>query len=262
MNSKKQLLFTLGYSFKELCSISDEIDRHYYAFEKKKIKSDGTIKIRKIEPSHALLKSIQSKILKNILEKIELLPCVQGGVKSKSNIDNARLHLGKKYHLCTDLKDFFPSVSHHKVFKMFRNRCFSNEIAGLLTKLTTFKGKLPQGTPTSTYIANLILYETDLALLEFCARNEIVYSRYVDDLVFSSQSDFKIIQDEIFNIINESGFKRSQKKTFYKIGPVEITGILVKHNALKPTKTILEKLQNTSNEASKKGLENYIKSIH
>jgi RNA-directed DNA polymerase len=262
MNSKRHLQFILGHSYKELCGISDEIDKHYYSFDKQKVKPDGTIKIRKIEPSHSLLKSIQSKILKTILEKIELLPCVQGGVKSKSNIDNARLHLGKKFHLCTDLKDFFPSVSHHKVFKMFRNRSFSNEIAGLFTKLTTYKGKLPQGTPTSTYIANLILYETDLALIEFCSKNEIIYSRYVDDLVFSSQNDFKNIQNEILNIINESGFKRSQKKTFYKIGPVEITGILVKHNAMKPTNTILEKLKNTSNEASKKGLENYIKSIH
>ena len=189
-----------GFSYQELSNIANDIDEHYYSFEKKKLKADGTIKTRIIVPSRDLLKSIQKIVLKKILEKIELLSCVQGGVKGLCNIDNARLHLGKKYHLCTDIKDFFPSISHGIVFKMFRNRDFSTDIASLLTNLTTYKGKLPQGTPTSSYIANLIFYDIDIELLDFCEKHNIVYSRYVDDLVFSSQEHFQHKQEELLAI--------------------------------------------------------------
>lgn len=100
--------------------------------------------------------------------------------------------------------------------------------------------------------------KVDFEILKLCKKNKIIYSRFVDDLVFSSQSCFKSKQHEILRIILRSGFKISDRKTFYKIGPVEITGILVKHNKLDITTKLEEKLNSPLNPKSKKGLENYV----
>lgn len=261
MKSLKGLAFELGTSIKELDKITKEIDKYYYEFDKKKVKNDGTIKTRKIEPSTRKLKKIQKAIARLVIKKIPLLPNVQGGVKGRCNITNAKLHIGKKYHFCTDLKKFFPSVRHNQVYQAFIENGFSPKIANLLTKLTTYKGKLPQGTPSSTAIANMVLKKADSEILKICKQHKITYSRFVDDLVLSSQSCFKNIQQEFIDIITVNGFRISHGKSFYKVGPVEVTGVLVKQNKLDITKAIEQKLNLPLNPKSKKGLENYVARI-
>ena len=57
-----------------------------------------------------------------------------------------------------DVKDFFPNVRHYIVYRMFRRELgFGRDVARLLTRLTTFRAGLPQGAPTSTAIANVLL---------------------------------------------------------------------------------------------------------
>lgn len=261
MKSLKGFAYELGYSLEDINKVIENIDNHYYQFEKKKIKQDGSIKIRIIEPSKGRLQSIQKRLVKKILPKVKLIPNIVGGVKGKCNITNARLHQGKKYHLCTDIKNFFPSIRHNQVYTELVNNNFSPRIAEIVTKLTTYKGKLPQGTPTSTAIANIVFQRIDLDLLKICNENQIIYSRFVDDLVFSSENCFKHLQEELLNLITQNGFRRSQRKTFYKSGLIEVTGIVVKQNKLDITNKMKEKLKSNLSENSREGLENYVKRI-
>lgn len=209
-------------------------------FGKVKYYLDGMAKKRIIRPSHSHLKRIQKAIKDNILSKIEMPSNVHGGVKKRSNITNAKRHQGNKFQLTTDLQDFFPCIKHDQIFDTFLKFGYSNHFSHWLTKFTTWKFELPQGTPTSTHISNIVFLETDFRLIEFCNRHGITYTRYVDDLTFSSQQCFKIHIQTLLEIVTDSGFKLSYRKTKYE-GFQNITGIDVFNNYIDAPKKILEK---------------------
>ncbi len=251
IKSKKHLKSILGHPFNELKELTTKIDEYYYEKKEEKRNDDGTLKIvngkiqyRELTPSKGKLKLIQSRIKNKILCKIDFPLHVQGGVKKRDNIKNAKFHLGKKYHFTTDFKDFFPSITCKMVYEMFLENGFSYHIASVLTKLTTYKGKLPQGTPTSTYIANLVALPLDKQLLEFDFPSSITYTRYVDDLTFSCSNDFQFLTKNIIDIIKKNGFIISHRKTAYKLGPIEITGIETRNNVLKVKQKIMQKINN------------------
>lgn len=153
--------------------------------------------------------------------------------------ENAKPHTGKKHLLNIDLKDFFPSISASRVKSVFSSSYFNfnEQIATALALLTTYEGKLPIGTPTSPVISNFVCIELDAALKEFCRKinnitfkpnnkplrkgkqfvlfetYNLTYSRYADDLTFSS--DLPISNDmllDIIGIIQQHGFKINEKK--------------------------------------------------
>ncbi len=190
---------------------------------------DGTPKQRIIRPSYNRLKQIQKSIKTNILGKVELPQNIQGGVKKKTNITNAKKHQGKKYQFATDLQDFFPSITHKQIYNLFLLLGYSNHIAHWLTKMTSIEFELPQGTPTSTAIANLIFYEIDKKLISLSQSNNLTYTRFVDDLTFSSSTDFRFLTNQILDIVRAGGFKISYRKTKYQ-GNQTLTGIEVFNN--------------------------------
>ncbi len=222
---------------------------------------DGTIKKRIIRPSLRELKSIQKSIHTNILAKIILPNNIHGGIKKHSNITNGKAHKGNKYQFTTDLQDFYPSVNNKLVYATFLELGYSNYIANMLTKLTTWKNELPQGTPTSTQIANISFLKTDKRLIELCQKLNIKYTRYVDDLTFSAQFDFSDSIREIIEIILSSGFKMSRRKTIYK-GNQTITGIDVFNNYIDAPKKVLEKYElEQLSDSNSKPYTNYVNNI-
>ena len=241
----------IGKSKKELDDFVNEIDRYYtewtdLKFDKKtnqpKKYKDGTIKQRIIRPSRMPLKIIQKQIKDRILSLIELPDNVHGGVKKRSNITNAKPHQGKKYILTTDLQNFYPSIKAHRVYDTFIELGFNAQCAFYITRLTTWKGNLPQGTPTSTHISNIVFLKTDYKLIEFCNTHNITYTRYIDDLTFSSQLDFQDAIGEILEIILQSGLKISRRKTFYN-GSQTVTGIKIYLNKIDATEKIIAKVK-------------------
>jgi RNA-directed DNA polymerase len=130
-----------------------------------------------------------------------------------------------------------------------------------LTIFTTWKYQLPQGTPTSSHIANLVFLDIDFHLLEFCIKHNIKYTRFVDDLTFSSQKDFKPFLNDILEIITNNGFKLSYRKTKY-CGYQTITGIDTFLNKIDAPKKIIQKAN--KEEASKNVImpyTNYLQNI-
>ena len=171
---------------------------------------------RIINPPKDELKTIQKRINKYLVDNIDLPIYAFGGIKGRDNILNARMHKGQKYIFQTDLRDFFPSVSNKKVYEMFVRNGFSPDVASLLTKLTTYKGHLPQGAPTSTTIANLVFAPTGFAIQEIADREALRFTTFVDDVTISSQIDFKHVVPEILEIIASNGFKVHKGKTSYR----------------------------------------------
>lgn len=263
ITNQRHFLRLLGLTQVELNQLLLDIPHLYTPYVKKEKKKDGTIKQREICPSIGKLKVVQSRISKRILRNHNLPDYIQGGRKGKDSISNASKHVGKHYRFCLDLKDFFPSVKNARVNKVLLHLGYTPEIAGIITKLVTFDNKVPQGAPTSTDITNLVFFkEVDVQIEKLIKNKAITYTRYVDDLNFSAQYDFKEITFEIVDIISKSNFKLSRKKTFYKMGKVSITGVDVGQNVLKaPEKLKLKLKENDRSESSKLGIENHIKRI-
>jgi len=263
INTKKHLEYVLKCKYSELEKICSEIDLYYY--EKKKLKGykNGIPQYRVLYPSKGRLKFIQSQIKNNILSNINFPWYVQGGVKKRDNITNASLHLGKKYKFMTDIKKFFPSVTNKMVYNTLIQNGFSPDISHILTKLTTYKGELPQGTPTSSYLANLVFIKIDKKIIELCEVLKITYSRFIDDLSFSSPLDFKPETLQLLDIIKNEGFQISHKKTFYKTKNAVMTGVQVGQNRLDATQEYKTKMNSIPDEQfkSKIGHLNYYKRI-
>lgn len=135
--------------------------------------------------------------------------------KSRSIIGNAKIHVGRKNLLNIDLSDFFGSCSAARVRQVFLRApfYFDIELATALALVTTYRKKLPAGAPSSPILTNFIMLGLDKQLADLSRQNKITYSRYADDLTFSS--DFfisaKTIQS-IRGIIDSCGFRINYKK--------------------------------------------------
>jgi RNA-directed DNA polymerase len=249
IKSPKHFYYITKETRASLDTLISSIDKFYYQKKKIKLDSFGNPKVEKGEaqfriltPSTGKLKKLQKKLCNKIFINILLPECAYGSIKGKSNITNALKHKGKKFKFLLDLSDFFPSISSKVVYQSLMNEGFSPDIARLVTRLTTFKNQLPQGAPTSPYIANIVFKQVDFQILKLVQDHQITYTRFVDDLTFSSQSNFDQLHSAIVKIINNNGYRLSRNKTFATTGKVNITGVKVGNNTVGITDAFREKL--------------------
>jgi RNA-directed DNA polymerase len=185
--SIRDLAWRLGVSVRTLQGLAEDARAHYKVIthydEKKK-------KVRILYVPDEQLKLVQRKIKSNILDRLEVSAQAHGGVRGRSPRSNAREHLGQPCVVNLDVRDFFPSVRHYVVYRMFRRDFeFGRDVARLLTKLTTLRGGLPQGTSTSTRIANLLLSAAvDTPIAAAGAKFGVKYTRFVDDVTLSGRN--------------------------------------------------------------------------
>ncbi len=157
--------------------------------------------------------------------------------KEKSIFTNASIHKNKRIVLNLDLNDFFPSIHFGRVQGFFmKNKDYNlpYEVATILAQLCCYKGKLPQGAPTSPIISNLICRILDIRLLKLAKEYRVDYTRYADDLTFSTNNKaFLEKQNEFLESvtaeIERAGFSVNDKKTRiqYKNGKQVVTGLIV-----------------------------------
>ena len=156
----------------------------------------------------------------------------KGETKMCNIVSNAQAHVGKKFVLNIDLKDFFSSISSKRVYELFSSKFFSynDNIAKSLTFLTTYKGFLPTGAPTSPVISNFICINLDIELNSFCQKHELSFSRYADDLTFSANNEFSpSFIAEIKTIIEKHDLHVNSKKVYIKKSNRKqtVTGLIV-----------------------------------
>ena len=274
IKNKRHLLHIIKVSSERLDYILTHLDEFYYSFDKikmdkltgkPKLDGDGNVKKRTINSSKGDLKIIQSRIYKFLLSNITLPDFFYGGVKKKNNILNARFHQGNKYIFTTDLKSFFPSISHKRVYSTLVTLSFTPDIARIVTRLITRNGQVPQGVPTSTLIANLVFLPTGQIISDIAMKHKIKFTIYVDDMTLSSSKDFKHLIPDFLKILRDNGFKISHDKTFYKTRNPVVTGVVVHNNKLRHQpgyNKIVARLKNDENaKKSLSGVVSYLNRI-
>jgi hypothetical protein len=199
----------LGVSRLKLKEITENISDYYDPFD---VRARGKSKWRHIDNPIGELKEIQKKIYNRILKKRKLPDYFTGGITGRSLVDNVRAHVNKEEIVCIDIKKYFPSISNKKVFKYFKEELgFSTDVSKILTILTTYKHHLPQGAPTSPYLANLTLKNTGEKIYDLCRENNLDLTIYIDDITFSGVNA-RTIMNEVISLIQKDGLAVSNKK--------------------------------------------------
>ncbi|WP_417368361.1 reverse transcriptase family protein [Flavobacterium beibuense] len=187
------------------------------------------------------LKFIQKWILVNILSKYPLALSCNGFVENKSIFDNAKVHEKSDIILKIDLLKFYDTITEKRVYGVFKSLGYINNLAYTFAKITTAKHRdsywlgfnddsktilknlvqvkppiLPQGAPTSPMLANIVATRMDYRFEGLARKMNFNYSRYADDLTFSSNSSSQLPSlSTIKNIIEEEGFFINKEKIKY-----------------------------------------------
>lgn len=251
IHSAEQLALAMNTNVAELrflaYSRKNAETTHYNRFKLAK-KTGG---FRLISAPSPRLKKAQTWILENVLNNVEINAKAHGCVVARSIKTNAELHVKKAVVINQDLKNFFPSISYQRVLGAFKSLGYSGQVSTIFALICTEpevvevkladktyysqKGErfLPQGSPCSPAISNIICRKLDKRLEGLGKKYNYTYSRYVDDITFSAgkqelksisavlKYSKKIIREE--NFVLHPGKLRIMKRG----GKQEVTGVVV-----------------------------------
>ena len=226
----------------------------YTAFEIPK-RSGGS---RTIQAPHQALKVVQrrlSDLLQDCIAEIQERDNIQdriahGFVRKKSIVTNACRHRNRRWVFNMDLEDFFPSINFGRVRGfLLKNRDFElqESVATVIAQIACHDNSLPQGSPCSPVFSNLIGHVMDIRLVHLASKAGCIYTRYADDLTFSTNkahfpsevaepTDMNDVGVQIWvpseglrSVIYRSGFQINAKKTrmMYRYSRQEVTGLVV-----------------------------------
>mgnify|MGYP004627120117 FL=1 len=211
---------------KTIYAIGNNVESNYRVYKIKK-KSHG---YRTIYAPNKNLKYIQRQILNNILNNKSISKYATAYHKGISLRDNAIPHINKDIVLKLDIKNFFESISFGDVYNAcFAMDSFPKSVGMLLTYLCTYSDHLTQGSPTSSYISNLVMKEFDEELGSWCEENDISYTRYSDDMTFSGYFNPSEVIIKVKKMLHKLSLELNDKKVHvvYKSARQDVTGITV-----------------------------------
>lgn len=262
-NYKSYVCFILNIKESTLDNVLTKSKYHNFKVPKR---SGG---YRSISAPDDRLKWVQEKLNNYIIKKYEFLECQYGFVKGKSIVDNAKIHNKSKYILNIDLKNFFPTIHFGRVRGVFMSEPFNlpNYVATTLAKIACYHNELPQGSPCSPTISNIVCYSLDKQLLNLSKKYSFNYTRYADDITLSSDSPFSkeivtrtqdnyiIIGKKLRSIIENQGFTINENKTNYSWNNErkEVTGLIV-NEKVNVKKVFIKQLRALLNRCENEGL--------
>ncbi len=199
ITSRKELAVLLGFKPKALTYTLFHQPEKYRVFQIPK-KRGGYRTIASPCPSLKNLQRQLAKLLYACREEIDkvhkLKPASYGYKEGLSIVSHAQNHKNRRFVLNVDLEDFFPSIDFGRVRGYFlKNRDFqlSEPVATTIAQIACNDGSLPQGSPCSPVISDLIGHLLDVRMLQISKRHKVTYSRYADDLTFSTnQKNFPV----------------------------------------------------------------------
>lgn len=215
-------------------------EEHYGFFRQEK--KDGTL--RDIHPPRKKLKLIQRKI-KKFFDHFPWPRYVQGGIRKRSILSNARLHCGKKMVAWLDIRKFFPSTNPSMVLESLEKIGIGKAASKLIVELGTYKNALPQGSPASVSLANLVFLDADDRFELFCKKHRLIYSRYIDDISISGDIDFRPHKGQFLKFIEQKGYVVAKDKIdFIGRDRPQIVNNLVVNDKVRPNKDFINDLKN------------------
>ena len=219
-------------------------DQERYAEFRLPKRSGGERIIR--APANAL-RIIQRKLNQVLSAVYAPKASAHGFVEGRSIVTNAQQHKRKHWVLNLDLEDFFPSINFGRVRGLFRGIPYSRneKVATVLAQICCFKNQLPQGAPTSPVVSNMICAKLDSKLRRLAERNRCDYTRYADDITFSTATtqfpkelaqikerggeSFLALGKELRQVIETNGFSVNENKVRLQTDDrrQEVTGLTV-----------------------------------
>ncbi len=153
-------------------------------------------KTRTIAQPAREVKPLQYWVMENVLARFPVHNAAVAYRKGRSILDNARPHAAHRYICKLDFKGFFPSIKSTDFEKFMRlapiARVWTVEEVGYMSRILFWRKKrgnvlqLSIGAPSSPLLSNILLYNFDLKISALCAERGITYTRYADDLSFST----------------------------------------------------------------------------
>ncbi|MGA7157841.1 MAG: retron Ec67 family RNA-directed DNA polymerase/endonuclease [Acidobacteriaceae bacterium] len=246
---------------KGLASIlfSQPIASRYTTFEIPK-KKGGKRTIKVPDDKLKLLQEKLSVLLQDCLDEIEASQgsrkrVAHGFKRGCSILSNARQHRNRRWVFNLDLRDFFPSINFGRVRGFFlkdRNFALQPDVATVLAKIACDGNALPQGSPCSPVISNLIAHVLDMHIVRLAIQTGCTYTRYADDLTFSTnKGEFPleiayksetqpakwVPGKKLQELIKHSGFIVNDTKTRmqFRRSRQEVTGLIVNQKVNVPS---------------------------
>jgi RNA-directed DNA polymerase len=198
---------------------------------------------RRIEAPVKALKDVQKSVADAMLAAYRAPAHVHGFTSGRSPKSNAEVHVDKFHVLRADLADFFPSITFRRVKGLFKAWPFEYpaQLADAMARLTCHLGALPQGAPTSPIISNFICRRMDRDLARLAAKERCHFSRYADDLIFSTNQHLfppaiglvdegvALAGDSLKTVVTQNGFSINTEKTTLtrETQRQRVTGIVV-----------------------------------
>lgn len=206
------------------------------------------------------IKSLQRKLaagLENCLKEIQARPGLENNAShgfrpARSILTNAAEHRNRRYVLNIDLKDFFPTISAKRIrgFLIKDSKfAFNEDVATAIAHIACVNDRLPQGSPSSPVISNIITGILDFHLALLAKKCGCKYTRYADDITFSTnlrefpsaialrkEDNVWIIGRQLAGLVKKAGFEVNPQKTRmqYKTSRQEVTGLVVNRRVSVP----------------------------
>jgi hypothetical protein len=239
LRSEKRLAKLLRLDIAELRRLKRNGSQLYTEFSVPK-KGGG---LRGVENPNRQLKLVQAKIAR-FLSRISPPDYLFCPVKGRCYVSNAAKHLGQRVVHCLDIRKYFPSTSSKRVFWFFNKiMCCARDIAATLTRIATYKGHLPTGSPLSPILAYFAHVDVWEAVAEICKTEGYVLTVYIDDVTISGVSLSAASIWKIKQAIHRSGLVYHKEKIFID-RPAEVTGVIVDGCDILPPNRQLKKLAN------------------
>ncbi|MGV9668094.1 reverse transcriptase family protein [Nocardia niigatensis] len=251
-------------------------------------------KMRAISIPEPALMEVQRWILHRIASRIPVHPNSFAYTPGNSIRACAARHVGARWLVKLDVENFFESISERQVFQVFHRAGYIPLVAFELSRLCTRSarhadhvdarqfitkrrrrviwpysesvlGFLPQGAPTSGALANLVAYDLDVRFTALAQRERMVYTRYADDLTFSSIEDFDRsnavrLVNEVRSILRQADFSLHEKKT-RMVPPGSrklVLGLLVDRDQVRLNRDIRQRITENIRGVDKFGLAEHV----
>lgn len=180
------------------------------------MKRDGSP--RPVYDTKPRLKFLLKKINYVFFKKIKYPDFLKGSLKNQTHVKNAAVHSGCKTLIQEDIKKYYDNITSEHVRVIWKELFkFSDEVSEILTLLVTKDGVVQQGSPTSSYIANLVFFKHEPRLCQFLSEINISYTRYIDDVALSSKEvvpkeNITIALNKVIGMIKGYGFTPHPEK--------------------------------------------------
>lgn len=203
---------------------------HFFSYTKNK---NFLPEAKKLRDYHHFLNSI-------IFKNMNVCDNVYSYIQNKTSYGAISEHKNNKFFFKTDINSFFKNINYDLVLQCLKdnmNNYFAivpNKLLKTIVDMTIIDDSLPIGFVTSPAISNAVLYDFDLKIVKYCNDNNITYTRYSDDLIFSSNNyelmkNIENIIKEYLLIINDK-MTMNEKKSIHlsKSNTINILGLVIR----------------------------------